>query len=196
MTAEKAEKPVRRRDADATRRSLVEAAAELFAERGYDRTTVRAIAARAGVNQALLFRYFGSKTALFGEVVAMDGRRQLRETPAERLLETALRNLLAPAGDAPPGDRSLEVFLRSVGGDDEAARTSRRLTEEYTGVLAGLTRAEDAELRSALVLAWLLGIGLTRVVVRQEPLAGADPEHVCRLMLTAARTLLEHLPVE
>ncbi|MEV5240727.1 TetR family transcriptional regulator [Streptomyces cinnamoneus] len=194
MTAEKARKPARRRDADATRRLLVEAAAELFAERGYDRTTVRAIAARAGVNQALLFRYFGSKTALFGEVVARDGRRQLRETPPERLLETALRNLLAPPGDAPPGDRSLEVFLRSVGGDDEAAQTSRRLTEEYTGVLAGLTDADDAELRSALVLAWLLGIGLTRVVVRQQPLSGADPEHVCHLMLTAARTLLEQLP--
>ncbi|MEU7134996.1 TetR family transcriptional regulator [Streptomyces sp. NPDC046261] len=187
------EKPVRRRDAGATRQSLIEAAAELFAERGYDRTTVRAIADRAGVNQALLFRYFGSKTALFGEVVALDGRRQLCETPAERLLETALRNLLAPAG-TPPGDRSLEVFLRSVGGDDEVARTSRLLTEEYADVLAGLTDAEDAALRSALVLAWLLGIGLTRVVVRQEPLAGADPEHVCRLMLDAARTLLERLP--
>ncbi|MFI9203141.1 TetR family transcriptional regulator [Streptomyces sp. NPDC053048] len=188
------EKPVRRRDAEATRRALIDAAAELFAERGYDRTTVRAIAARAGVNQALLFRYFGSKNALFGEVVARDGRRQLRETPAEHLLETALRDLLAPAGTAAPGDRSLEVLLRSVGGDDEAARTNRRLTEEYARVLAGLTRADDAELRSALVLAWLLGIGLTRVVVRQEPLAGADPEHVCRLMLGAARTLLEELP--
>ncbi|MEV4439936.1 TetR family transcriptional regulator [Streptomyces sp. NPDC049577] len=187
------EKPVRRRDAEATRRCLVEAAAELFAERGYDRTTVRAIADRAGVNQALLFRYFGSKTALFGEVVAMDGRRRLRETPAERLLENALRNLLAPAG-ASPEDRSLEVFLRSVGSEDGTAQANRCLTEEYTTALAGLTGAEDAELRAALVMAWLLGIGLTRVVLRQEPLAGADPEHVRRLMLEAARTLLERLP--
>ncbi|MEX2980832.1 TetR family transcriptional regulator [Streptomyces sp. C36] len=187
------EKPVRRRDAEATRRSLIDAAAELFAERGYDRTTVRAIAARAGVNQTLLFRYFGSKTALFGEVVARNGHKQLRDTPAGQLLETALRGLLEPAGGA-SADRTLEVFLRSVGGDDEAARTNRRLTEEYSQVLAGLTRADDADLRAALVVAWLLGIGLTRVVVRQEPLAGADPEKVCRLMLDAARTLLERLP--
>ncbi|MFI1972028.1 TetR/AcrR family transcriptional regulator [Streptomyces cinnamoneus] len=185
--------PARRRDAEATRRALTDAAAELFAERGYDRTTVRAIAERAGVNQALLFRYFGSKTALFGEVVARDGHKQLRETPVERLLETTLRDLLAPVGTAPE-DRSLEVFLRSVGGDDAVSRTNRRLTEEYAGALAGLTDADDAELRSALVLAWLLGIGLTRVVVRQEPLASADPDHVCGLMLSAARTLLEQLP--
>ncbi|MFF4406760.1 TetR family transcriptional regulator [Streptomyces sp. NPDC001262] len=191
--AEKAEKPARRRDAEATRKCLVEAAAELFAERGYDRTTVRAIADRAGVNQALLFRYFGSKTALFGEVVAMNGRRQLEETPAEHLLQTALRNLLAPDGTS-TADRSLEVFLRSAGSDDEAAQTNRRLTEEYTAALTGLTDADDAELRAGLVLAWLLGIGLTRVVVRQEPLASADPEHVSRLMLDAVRRLLERLP--
>ncbi|MEV4433051.1 TetR family transcriptional regulator [Streptomyces sp. NPDC049555] len=187
------DKQVRRRDAEATRRCLVEAAAELFAERGYDRTTVRAIADRAGVNQALLFRYFGSKTALFGEVVARDGRRKLRESPPEQLLEGALRDLLTPAG-IEPGDRSLEVFLRSVGSDDEAARTNRRLTQEYTDALAALSDAPDAELRAALVLAWLLGIGLTRVVVRQEPLAGADADQVCALMLDAARTLLEKLP--
>ncbi|GHF69434.1 TetR family transcriptional regulator [Streptomyces mashuensis] len=186
-------KPARRRDAEATRKCLVEAAADLFAERGYDRTTVRAIADRAGVNQALLFRYFGSKTALFAEVVAADGRRKLRATPAEQLLETALRDLLAPSG-APSGDRSLEVFLRSVGSEDGTGDSNRHLTEEYTAVLARLTDAEDGELRAALVLAWLLGIGLTRVVVRQEPLAGADPDHVCRLMLDAARTLLERLP--
>lgn len=188
-----AEKPARRRDAEATRNRLVEAAAELFAERGYDRTTVRAIADRAGVNQALLFRYFGSKTALFGEVVAMNGRRQLEETPAEHLLQTALRNLLVPDGTS-TADRSLEVFLRSAGSDDEAAQANRRLTEEYTTALTGLTDADDAELRAGLVLAWLLGIGLTRVVVRQEPLASADPEHVSRLMLDAVRRLLERLP--
>ncbi|MDT0447606.1 TetR/AcrR family transcriptional regulator [Streptomyces hesseae] len=186
------EKPVRRRHADTTRQALIDAAAGLFAERGYERTTVRAIADRAGVNQALLFRYFGSKTALFGEVMANDGRRRLRETPPERLLESALRGLLAP-GDAPHGDRSLEVFLRSAGGDDEVAETSRSLGEEYTRALARLTGEEDAELRAALVLAWLLGIGLTRLVVRQEPLAGADPERVSRLMLDASRTLLEGL---
>ncbi|MHA7961359.1 TetR/AcrR family transcriptional regulator [Streptomyces sp. L500] len=186
-------KPVRRRHADTTRQALIDAAAGLFAERGYDRTTVRAIADRAGVNQALLFRYFGSKTALFGEVMANDGRRRLRETPPERLLESALRGLLDPAGDAPQGDRSLEVFLRSAGGEDEVADTSRRLSEEYARTLARLTGEEDAELRAALVLAWLLGIGLTRLVVRQEPLAGADPERVCRLMLDASRTLLEGL---
>jgi AcrR family transcriptional regulator len=60
---------VRIRDADATRTALIAAARELFACDGFDRTTVRGIADRAGVNQALLFRYFGNKEGLFAEAI-------------------------------------------------------------------------------------------------------------------------------
>ncbi|QGV82763.1 TetR/AcrR family transcriptional regulator [Streptomyces ficellus] len=83
---------------------MLEAASALFAERGYDRATVRDIAGRAGVNQALLFRHFGSKRALFGEVVSRDGREQLRSTPAERLVETVLAGMLTPPGAVDDGE--------------------------------------------------------------------------------------------
>lgn len=96
-------------------------------------------------------------------------------------------------GEGARRDRALEAFLRSTGGD-AATRTGRLLGQEYAAVLATLTDADDAALRSDLILAWLLGIGLTRNVVRQEALAGADPEEVCDLVLRAARTMLEKLP--
>ncbi|MFB6818986.1 TetR/AcrR family transcriptional regulator [Streptomyces sp. NPDC056347] len=172
----------RRRDAVATRRRLLEAARDLFAERGYEGTTVRSIAARAGVNQALLFRYFGSKRGLLTEVVALGGLEQLRATPPEELFETALRSMLT-RGVEEAEDRSLEVYLRSVGRGDEAAGTLRELGEEYQSALAGLSGAPDAVLRADLAMAWLLGIGLMRTVVAREPLAGADPDDVCRLVL-------------
>jgi AcrR family transcriptional regulator len=182
----------RRRDADATKRALLDAAASLFSERGYERATVRAIAARAEVNQALLFRYFGSKQALFSEVLARGGREQLLTTQPERLLEVALNGLLL-SGDDHHVDRSLEAFLRSTGDTGEVGETGRQLGEEYAKVLATLSDADDAELRADLVLAWLLGIGLIRVVVRKKPLSEADPEKVCALVLPAARMLLERL---
>ncbi|MFE7467327.1 TetR/AcrR family transcriptional regulator [Streptomyces sp. NPDC057499] len=172
----------RRRDAVATRRRLLEAARDLFAERGYEGTTVRSIAARAGVNQALLFRYFGSKRGLLTEVVALGGLEQLRATPPEELFETALRSMLTRSVEEAE-DRSLEVYLRSVGRGDEAAGTLRELGEEYQSALAGLSGAPDAVLRADLAMAWLLGIGLMRTVVAREPLAGADPDDVCRLVL-------------
>ncbi|MFI5771311.1 TetR/AcrR family transcriptional regulator [Streptomyces sp. NPDC051658] len=172
----------RRRDAAATRRRLLEAARDLFAERGYEGATVRSIAARAGVNQALLFRYFGSKRGLLTEVVALGGLEQLRATPPEELFETALRSMLTRSAEGTE-DRSLEVYLRSVGRGDEAAGTLRELGEEYQSALAGLSSAPDGALRADLAMAWLLGIGLMRTVVAREPLAGAEPDEVCRLVL-------------
>ncbi|MCX4730466.1 TetR/AcrR family transcriptional regulator [Streptomyces sp. NBC_01363] len=172
----------RRRDAAATRRRLLEAARDLFAERGYEGATVRSIAARAGVNQALLFRYFGSKRGLLTEVVALGGLEQLQATPPEELFETALRSMLTHSAEGAE-DRSLEVYLRSVGRGDEAAGTLRELGEEYQSALAGLSSAPDGALRADLAMAWLLGIGLMRTVVAREPLAGAEPDEVCRLVL-------------
>lgn len=183
-----------RRDAQGTRRRLLDAAAELFAERGYERATVRDIAARAGANQALLFRYFGTKKALFGEVMARGGQEQLRTTPADRLFEVALRGMLAGGGAG--ADRSLEVCLRSIGGSDEIADALRGLGEEYAEVLATLSASEDGGLRGDLALSWLLGIGLMRVVVGKEPLASADPDTVCALAVGALRHLLEDLSAD
>ena len=68
--------------------------AEWIAKRGFDRTTVRDIAGEAGVNQALLFRYFGSKEALFEEVIARGGREHIANTPPERLFSASLRSML------------------------------------------------------------------------------------------------------
>ncbi|RKT02452.1 TetR family transcriptional regulator [Streptomyces sp. 3211.6] len=176
--AQPAERP---RNAAATRLRLLEAAGELFAERGYERTTVRAIAERAGANQALLFRYFGSKHGLLTEVVARGSLEQLHATAPEDLFETALRSMLTRS--APGADRSLEVYLRSVGRGDEATGTLRELGGEYQKVLAGLAPGQDGALRADLAMAWLLGIGLMRTVAAREPLASADPETVCRLVL-------------
>ncbi|MFG2140062.1 TetR family transcriptional regulator [Streptomyces sp. NPDC048650] len=179
----------RRRDAHGTRLRLLDAAWELFAERGYERATVRDIAARADANQALLFRYFGSKKALFGEVMARGGQEQLRTTAPDRLFEVALRGMLATDGSAK--DRSLEVCLRSIGGSDEIAEALRGLGDEYAEVLATLSSAENGDLRADLALSWLLGIGLMRVVVGKQPLASADPDAICALAGTALRTLLD-----
>ncbi|GGN30802.1 TetR family transcriptional regulator [Streptomyces kronopolitis] len=181
-----------RRDAQGTRLRLLDAASELFAERGYERATVRDIADRAGANQALLFRYFGSKKALFGEVMARGGQEQLRSTPADRLFEVALRGMLAGGGG--DADRSLEVCLRSIGGSDEIADALRGLGEEYAEVLATLSESDTGGLRGDLALSWLLGIGLMRVVVAKEPLASADPDTVCSLVVGALGGLLEGLP--
>ncbi|WP_327299308.1 MULTISPECIES: TetR family transcriptional regulator [unclassified Streptomyces] len=182
----------RRRDAQGTRRLLLDAAAKLFAERGYEAATVRDIAAVAGVNQALLFRYFGSKQALLTEVIASGGQEQVRTTAPERLFATALRGMLAGGGKE-AADLPLAVYLRSIGTGGEAGDMVRALGDEYSAALSTLSGEEDSLLRADLAMAWLLGIGLMRVVVAKEPLAGAAPEEISRLVLSALGSLLEDL---
>ena len=182
----------RRRDAAATRAALLDAAVTLFTDRGYDRTTVRDIAARAGVNQALLFRYFGSKDELFAAVLAEQSRHLLGTSSPEQLLDRVLRRMLDPET---PADRSslLYALLRSSGHDSAAQVIRRELGEDYGRVLSSLSDTADAELRADLVLAWLFGIGLVRSVFGKEPLASADGDVVRRYVLGAARTLLERV---
>ncbi|MBB4904359.1 TetR/AcrR family transcriptional regulator [Actinophytocola algeriensis] len=179
----------RRRDSVATRQALLDAATALFAERGYDRTTVRDIATRAGANQALLFRYFGSKEALFAEVAA--GHRR-EETEPGLLVAEMLDNLLDPSSSA-RRDQVLTALLRTLGTDDEAAAIRERLNASYAETLGTLTDQPDAALRADLVLAWLFGISLMRGVAATQPLADADPAAVRDLVLPAARTLLEKM---
>jgi AcrR family transcriptional regulator len=177
----------RRRDAAATRQLLLDAATELFAERGYDRTTVRDIATRAGVNQALLFRYFGSKEALFAAATA---GHSLRDVEPGQLLAEMLDHLLAPT-TSDRRDQVLTALLRTLGTDDEAAKIRRRLTADYVDTLATLTDQPDADLRAELVLAWVFGISFMRGVAATPPLANVDPESIRSLVLPAARVLLE-----
>lgn len=172
---------------------MLAAARELFTERGYDRTTVRDIAARAGANQALLFRYFGSKDALFRAVVTELTLDVLAEGRAEELPARLLTHLLIPDDKAGLGNW-LEAALRSTG-HDESVSVIRELGEEYLGALSPLTDAPDVGLRSDLVVAWLLGIALLRSVYRREPLASADPAAVARHVLPGIRMLLERTDV-
>ncbi|MFI1919110.1 TetR family transcriptional regulator [Nocardia sp. NPDC020380] len=180
----------RKKDAAATRAALLTAAQELFAERGFDRATVRDIAARAGANQALLFRYFGSKEELFRAAIADRGHRVLEEGPAPELLGRLLAGALDPA--AAQG-HWLQAALRSSGNDEGATAIRHELGDEYVRALSELTDAPDAELRSDLLLAWLLGIGLVRSVYQRDPLASADPAVIAGHVLSAAQVLLERV---
>jgi len=181
--------PQRRKGAETTSAALLRAAAELFAERGFDGTTVRDIAAAAGVNQALVFRYFGSKERLFATLLTRGGPRTPEQASAD-LVRVVLNQLCDDTSR-----RSLEqVLLAAIrpGTNHEVVALIRsELGAGYGDALAGLTDAPDAELRADLVLAWLLGIGLSRSVLGREALAGADADSVARYVLPGVRMLLE-----
>jgi AcrR family transcriptional regulator len=179
----------RQRDSAATRRALRAAACELFATIGYDATTVRAVAERAGVNQALLFRYFGSKEGLFTEAVLGQGMELLGDGPREDLLERTLAAILA--GEADRGPEPLMAVLLAAGSTQVADEVRSRLGAAYSAAFAALVDSDDpddARVRADLLLAWLLGISLMRGALRAGPLH--DPAVVTEHVMRAAEVLL------
>ena len=193
MTEQGAGRPpavvTRQRDSAATRRALLDAACELFATVGYDAATVRAVADRAGVNQALLFRYFGNKEGLFAEAVLGKAMQLLADGPREDLLERTLAAILDDEDDR--SRQPLMAVLLAAGSTQVAEEVRRELGSAYSAAfasLAGTDDPDDARVRADLLQAWLLGISLTRGALRTGP--PADRQVVTEHVLRAARVLL------
>jgi AcrR family transcriptional regulator len=84
--------------ADETRQRILQAAAQVFAEKGYARATTRALADAAGVNEVTLFRHFGSKQGLFSAIIDAYAGPALTTAMAERLTGDYRQDLLVMGG--------------------------------------------------------------------------------------------------
>lgn len=187
----------RPRDAAKTRQTLLAAARRRFAEDGYAATTVRDIADEAGVNVALINRYFSSKEGLFEACLHAAGddlRRTAGDVPLERVGEMIARQVTGQAGGALPSE--LVLLLRSSG--DEKADQIRigmlRASSERLAALAGWTpdhpRADELLLRAQVVLATAVGVSVLRSMTRLEPLALAAEEDLSGPMRDVVSALL------
>jgi len=167
-----------------TRSSILEAARRTFAEKGFDKASIRAIAAGAEVDPALVHHYFGTKEKLFlasmnapinpGELIpqALAGPRA---QAGERLIR-----LVLTVWDSPAGAAALAMF-RSALSNEWTARLLREFV--ITQILrraVGELVADPAEapMRSALLATQISGVMVTRYVLKIQPLADADPEAI------------------
>lgn len=180
--------PKRTRDAAATRTSLLDAARVLFAERGYDRTTLRHIAERAGVDAALVARYFGSKEGLYLAVFASEPPPDPAGGPVA--VADAMLKRWDEHGPGPLADgltrRELDPAIR----ERMALRAEERLVGPMTAELqdAGVP---DARLRAQIMIAALIGVGVVRWGDGLPELHGADREQVLAILAPALHALVE-----
>lgn len=171
----------RRRDAAASRDRLIQAAGELFAEHGFDRTTARQIGERAGVDPAMIARYFGGKAQLFITCLRAESE------------SARLADLLDPARLASLLDRTLslgpgpifQAALRPY--DDDAAQVAAR-AELDARVLVPLRRRlaaegdDQAALHSELMTAAFIGVTFARSAGILEHLAAASTTELLPLV--------------
>jgi AcrR family transcriptional regulator len=191
------EAPRRRSGSPETRDAILRAARELFAAHGYDGTTLRAVAERAGVDVALSSYYFGYKADLFAAalelpvspVVALGGvlaQSERRDDLAKRLL-TTLVGLWDQAGGGP-----LAALLRSATSQEDLLRAF--IEREILPLLATAIDGEDAGVREAAAASQVVGLVMLRYVLRVEPLASAPPERVVATVAPALQAYFSARP--
>jgi AcrR family transcriptional regulator len=168
-----------------TETRILAAASRLFVERGYERTTIREIARAAGVDGGLVMHYFGSKQELFQRVTHDRPVQELTGT-ADHVTEQILARLADSLANEPVQSLAL---LRSMLTHPDAARAMREGAALYQAQISKPIPADDAELRAALVSAMMLGVIVSRHLLRTEALSDASPEHVVDLLRPCLRSL-------
>jgi AcrR family transcriptional regulator len=169
----------RPRNAAATREAMLAAARRSFARESYDNVGLREIARDAGVDPALVSRYFGSKEALFKEVLQGDDRDMLagatREGLPAHLADLFFEKETQCGGHDAKVDRLL-ILLHSASSPKASQIIREAVDEDILQPIASLLEGEDAALRASLCLAVLMGSGILRDTMGLEPLRAADAD--------------------
>jgi AcrR family transcriptional regulator len=184
-----------------TKQSILDAARSVFAERGFDKASIRAIATEAKVDPALVHHYFGTKEKLFlasmnapinpAELIpgALEGPR---DQAGERLIRLVLN-----VWDSPAGAAALGMF-RSALSNEWTARLLREfvITQVLRKAVAELAlEPSEAPMRAALMATQIAGLLTARYVLKIEPVASAPSETLVKAIgPNVQRFLTEPLP--
>ncbi len=181
----------RKRSAPATRQAILEAARHCFSSEGYDQVGVREIAARAGVDPALINRYFGSKQGLFSEVIG--GKFDLRHIAGDDLStlgETMLRTIFKKK--SADGHDPLRALLRSYSSEVARDKLRAAIIQGFVEPLAARLSGPNARERAELVGSTLLGVLVYRAVA--GPLSDEEREHMVTATAPYVQGIIDGLP--
>lgn len=181
-----------------TRERILVAARDLFVRNGIHNTSIRAVAAAAGVDSALVHHYYGTKEKLFAAAVhiqidPMDIIGPLREVPVEEL-GYALPSMLLPLWDSEIGAGFI-AELRSILAGSEV-NLFRSFIQEVIAVEVG-SRVDDPPgsgiIRIQFVASQMVGVVMARYILELEPFKSLAPEQIAR---TIAPNLQRYLTGE
>jgi len=179
-----AEEPARGAEA---RGVVLDAARGVFASRGYARTTMKGIAAAAGVAPEVVRRYYRSKGDLFSAAMRLptDPRAAVPALLApglEGLGDRMVRFMLLTLDD-PEVRADLLALLRAGGSAYSGSRSLQEFIEATViDRVVSAMGVPDARMRASLISSTLIGVAVTRYLVRLEPLASASDDQVVRMV--------------
>jgi AcrR family transcriptional regulator len=189
MTAGSDNRPTREERRRRTEAAILDAARALFAEVGFERTTIRGVASRAGVDPALVMQYYGNKDGLFAASAHWYAeRKELASATLDELPAAALADLLSGMED-PELRCAATAVLRSCLTNESARAVMRdQVMKDKHARVAATIGGPDAELRAGLLGAVMIGTTIARYLLEIPAVAEAsteDIEHVLEPVLKA-----------
>ena len=168
------------RSAD-TRANIEVAARRLFGAHGYERTTIRQIAAAAKIDPAMIIRYFGNKDELFCLVTEPSLKLgDLSKLDRSTIGEFLMSRFLSIWEDEESAD-GMPILLRSAASNETAAERLRTIFEkQVVPAVRSIGEADGATFRAGLISSQLLGVALCRYVLKLPPVVDMDRASLVR----------------
>jgi AcrR family transcriptional regulator len=179
----------RRRRTEAT---ILDAARELFAEGGFERTTIRAVAARAGIDPALVMQYYGNKEGLFAASARWHvDHKRLSEAELGDVPLTALDDLFTGMEDPERRDSAIALLRNCLTHESALGVMRDEVMCEPQAMIAKTIGGDDGELRAGLLGATMVGITIAKYLLKIPAVESASREDIERVMGPVLKALVD-----
>ena len=185
-------KPVKRRDPVATRARLLESARIAFTEKGYEGAGLREICRNAGVDQALVKRYFGSKEALFQEIFETGTWMSEMQAIAKERLGESIADFWIAMDKSDGGFDATMALLRSVGSHQVNAQLREVVEGQHINQLASIIGGKNARQRAALIISQIIGIDTSRRVLGVEAMSDKHKKTIREMWAAQIQALVDN----
>lgn len=179
-----------------TKQAILRAAMSQFAEYGYDAAGVRQIAARAGVDPALVIRHYGSKAALFEQALEELGHavdfELARASGASHMGSVLARQVLVPSSNE--GRLRVLLTLRAATSAATAAALSAATEEQFIAPLARLLNGRQRRARALQILSVLTGAATVRFLIEGDRMSARDARDMLERTATAVQRIVDEGP--
>ena len=185
--------PPRTRSSEATKLAILAAARKRFLEESYENVGLRDVARNAGVDVALVSRYFGSKEGLFRDVLRGARKKDILppDLPAEEIAGYLAKLFLSEGDDANENVERLLIILRSASSSAASQVVSEALRKDVLLPFAERIGGTNPEVRASTSMAVWMGMTIMRTIMAVEPVCERSPEIEAKLQALFEAALSE-----
>lgn len=166
-----------------TEAAILDAAREQFADQGFDKTTIRSVAAQAGIDPALVMQYYKNKEGLFAAAARWQiDHKRIGSAALEDIALTAIDDIFQGFEDPATRDASIALMRNCLTHDSALGIVRDEVMCETQSLIAKTIGGDDAELRAGLLASTMMGLVMGRYLLELPAVAQASREDLERVL--------------